>query len=134
MSKCVPTIHPGHSCTSLLACPFFHIATNGHNSATRPVLVLFMDTLNGHWTPEDAFLQNVETTHSATYIMSDNWPSTVSHISRIYIGERGQNKNKFARCMSLLRLIRLLKSLVILSWQQCRRSSLHTACVLTATS
>jgi len=36
--------------------------------------------------------------------------------------------------MSLLRLIRSLKSLVIPSWQQCKRSSLHTACVLTATS
>jgi len=30
VSKYGPTIHPGHLCTSLLACHFFHTATNGH--------------------------------------------------------------------------------------------------------
>jgi hypothetical protein len=36
--------------------------------------------------------------------------------------------------MSFTQADQIVESLVILSWQHCKKSSLHTACVLTATS
>jgi hypothetical protein len=53
VSKCGPTIHPGHSGTSLLACHFFHIATNGHIFSIQLCYSTVFGTLHGQWTPED---------------------------------------------------------------------------------
>jgi hypothetical protein len=94
-----PTIHPGPSCTFLLSCHLFNTATmvtpSPYNPATQPSLALFMDL-----EPLTIWLIPPKCWNSVTCIKCQNTNIPWLHIQ---FGHMGGTKNKFARCIMLLR-------------------------------